>query len=305
MANRHKITGLSIIIPVKNEQDAINDLCKELMEALRQIDFKHEVIFVDDGSTDSTLDFLKKDKNLPKKNVLSYFPSKGQSEAIHHGVIASRYKYIGVIDGDGQNDPKDLILMYEKIRSNTKIDMIQGNRYPKRNDKYIRKIVSRLANFLIRKIAGIELQDLGCGTKVFHVDVAKQLQFRGEIHRVYAAHAYLSGFRVIEMNVNHRLRKFGISKYGYNRTWKFILDLLFLKTQYHFNFRPIYTLGSVALGFFLISVTSGMTAIILRVTSIKNYLDGSLVSLSIIMFSLSIILFFQALIANEMMRKAN
>lgn len=295
--------GLSIVIPLKNEEDSIKDLVEELLSIFELEQIPWEVIFVDDGSTDLTVQKIYSlSENLSPK-VISYFPSRGQSEAIRQGIDQSKFRYIGLIDGDGQNDPADLLTMYKSIQNVPKRDFIQGNRYPGRNDTFLRKYFSRIANKLVQVICGIQLNDLGCATKIFDREVAKQIEFRGEIHRVYAAHAYLHGFRVAEVKVNHRERRKGISKYGYSRIWKFVLDALFLRVQYFFSRRPIYALGSVSLVFLTISVSVGLTAIFLKFLDIREFIDGPLVSLSIIMFALAVILFFMAMITDEIMKK--
>jgi dolichol-phosphate mannosyltransferase len=295
--------GLSIVIPLKNEEDSVKDLARELLTVFEYERISWEVIFIDDGSTDFTVEKIYSQCKVLNPKVISYFPSRGQSEAIRQGIAQSKFRYIGIIDGDGQNDPADLLTMYKSIQNSPKRDFIQGNRYPGRNDTFLRKYFSRTANKIVQIICGIRLNDLGCATKVFHREVAKQIEFRGEIHRVYAAHAYLHGFRVAEMKVNHRERKKGSSKYGYSRVWKFVLDALFLRVQYFFSRRPIYALGSVSLMFLLTSVSVGLAAIFLRILGIKEFIDGTLVSLSMIMFALAVILFFMAMITDEIMKK--
>lgn len=293
--------GLSIIIPLRNEEESIYQLCSELARAFAKADFSWELILVDDGSSDLTLDRLMSN-NLPNKTVITYFPSRGQSYAIGEGILRAKYSYIGMIDGDGQNDPADLHRMFKLLEKNSKADFVQGNRYPIRNDHFIRKLLSRIANQIVRSLTGVKVRDLGCATKVFRQEVSNQIPFRGEIHRVYAAHAHIHGFNVIEAGVNHRMRIYGESKYGYSRIWKFILDVVFLRVQHKFSRRPIYTLGFSALIFLLISFVAGVSAISMRLIGIKNYLDGSMVSLSIIMFALAVILFFMAMITDEIMR---
>lgn len=297
------LRGLSIVVPLKNEEASIHELSQELERAFDGIGYPWEVIFVDDGSDDLTLERIKCDSSLTNKKVISYFPSKGQSEAISAGIRQADYSHIGIIDGDGQNDPSDLPKLFNILEKSPKADFVQGNRYPMRHDHVIRKTLSRLANKIVRILTGVKVRDLGCATKVFNREVSNQIPFRGEIHRVYAAHAHIHGFRIVEAKVNHRMRKNGESKYGYSRIWKFILDITFLRVQYKFSHRPIYTLGCSALAFFCISFLTGISAIFLRLMEIKDYLDGSMVSLSIIMFALAVILFFMAMITDEILKR--
>lgn len=304
MIHRNNLSrGLSIVVPLKNEEASIHELSQELVRAFHGIDYPWEVIFVDDGSDDLTLERIMCSTNLTNKKVVSYFPSKGQSGAISAGIRQADYSHIGIIDGDGQNDPLDLRKIFDILEKSPRADFVQGNRYPMRSDHFARKTLSKIANKIVRFLTGVKVRDLGCATKVFKREVSDVIPFRGEIHRVYAAHAHIHGFRIIEANVSHRMRKNGESKYGYNRIWKFILDIIFLRVQYIFSNRPIYTLGFSALVFFCISLFTAISAILMKLMEMKNYLDGSLVSLSIIMFALAVILFFMAMITDEIMKK--
>lgn len=300
-SNEFKIPDLCIVIPIKNEERSIKTVVEELSELITENDLMWEIVVVDDGSTDDSYTVLKALQiDVPFLRVVSYFPSRGQSYAIQEGVRSSKAKLIGIIDGDGQNVPSDLLRMYREISiEGSNLHLIQGTRYPHRKDASLRKLLSIIANRFAKKITGVNLDDIGCATKVLKREVVYDLPFRDEIHRIYPALVAMEGYRVRQIPVAHRPRVFGSSKYGYSRIWKFMLDLIFLKMRHRLVRRPFYLLGTAFFVFFIISILASLTAILLRAFSIKDNIDGSLVSLSIIMFALSIITLIQSLTVNE------
>lgn len=294
--------GISLIIPMKNEGPNVRILFEEIIKTFKNSSFPWEVIFVDDGSDDDTYEILDSlIRSGSKAKACRLYPSQGQSAAISEGIRISSNEYIGLMDGDGQNDPEDILRMYQYLQQNFGIDFVQGCRYPRRKDSFLRKFLSKGANKLSQIFIRTELSDLGCATKVFKRRVADVIPFTGEVHRIYGAYALVSGFKVVEMKVKHRPRVHGNSKYGYSRIWKFILDVVFLKLNVYVSTRPIYALGFVSLCFFTTSLLGISTAILLKVSGYKDYIDGTLMTFSAVMFSIGVLTMLFGLVTNTLL----
>jgi glycosyltransferase involved in cell wall biosynthesis len=201
---------------------------------------------------------------------------RGQSTSIQNGIDESKFSFIGLIDGDGQNNPADLLKMFLKIIDSPSLDFIQGCRITREDSFLRRRLPSLLANRLVKILIGSPLKDLGCGTKVFRKIVVEEIPFSGEIHRLYAAHAHLIGFKVTEVGVDHRPRKFGKSSYGYERIFKFLLDLMLLRFRHLAARNSYYFLGSLSLMVVLFGLALWVSAVLLRVLDVKDHFDGAL-----------------------------
>jgi len=237
---------LSVVVPLMNEEENIKYLIKEVDDALKNIDY--ELILVDDGSVDNTVDEIKKHMNEKTKLVILN-RNYGQTSAMAAGIEIAKGDIIATIDGDLQNDPRDIPMMIEKLNDN--IDVVAGIR-EKRKDEPFRKFLSKIANKIIRKITGVKITDYGCTLKVFKKDVAKNLQLYGELHRFIPILAKMYGAKIIEVPVKHNERKFGKSKYGFNRVFKVISDLMYLVFMQKFGQKPMHFFGTV--GFIMFSI---------------------------------------------------
>jgi len=237
---------ISVVVPLMNEEENIKYLIEEIDEALK--DFDYELILVDDGSTDNTVDEIKKYMS-DKVKLVVLNRNYGQTSAMAAGIDVAKGDLIVTIDGDLQNDPKDIPKMIEKL--NQGYDVVAGIR-AKRKDEPVRKFLSKIANKIIRKITGVHITDYGCTLKVFKKDVAKNLGLYGELHRFIPILAKMYGAKITEIPVNHRERKFGRSKYGFNRIFKVISDLMYLTFMQRFNQKPMHFFGTI--GFIMFSV---------------------------------------------------
>jgi len=237
---------LSVVVPLMNEEENIKYLIKEVDNALKDIDY--ELILVDDGSIDNTIDEIKKHMNEKTKLVILN-RNYGQTSAMAAGIEIAKGDIIATIDGDLQNDPRDIPMMIEKLNDN--IDVVAGIR-EKRKDEPFRKFLSKIANKIIRKITGVKITDYGCTLKVFKKDVAKNLQLYGELHRFIPILAKMYGAKIIEVPVKHNERKFGKSKYGFNRVFKVISDLMYLVFMQKFGQKPMHFFGTI--GFIMFSI---------------------------------------------------
>lgn len=237
---------ISVVSPVYNEEENVEELYNELVSALSKTGKIFEIIFVDDGSTDSTFEKLKKIRERDKRvKIIRFRRNFGQTPALSAGFDYSMGEIVITIDADLQNDPSDIEKLLEKIEEG--YDLVSGWRW-KRKDKFFTRILpSKIANFLISVITGVKLHDYGCTLKAYRSEVVKNIRLYGEMHRFVPAVASLLGINVAEVKVNHRKRKAGKSKYGIGRTIRVILDLITVKFLISYSTRPLQIFGLVGL----------------------------------------------------------
>ncbi len=241
---------LSLVITLLNEEENIEPLLKEIRAALTNIDY--EVILVDDGSTDQTVKNIKRYADSRVK-LIELRQNYGQSTAMAAGIDYSQGEYIVLLDGDLQNDPADIPGMLEMIE-NSDWDVIAGNRANRKDGFVLRKLPSKIANRLIRRLTGVYIKDYGCTLKIFKREIAKNLGLYGELHRFIPVLAKLQGARITQIDVHHRARQFGKSKYGINRTFKVVSDLLLILFFQKYLSRPMHIFGFGGILIFLIGV---------------------------------------------------
>ncbi|MBN1984832.1 MAG: glycosyltransferase family 2 protein [Prolixibacteraceae bacterium] len=239
---------LSLVICVYNEESSIQPLSEQIKKALDDIDF--EAIFVDDGSTDNTVSEIKK-INDERFILVELKKNYGQSSALQAGIDQAEGEYIALIDGDLQNDPADVPMMLKIIEGEER-DMVAGVRANRKDGMFLRKIPSKIANYMIRKSTGIHMKDLGCTLKIFTKETIKSIHIYGELHRYIPALIALEGAtNITQVDVNHRPREFGSSKYNLGRTTRVMSDLILMVFFKKYLQRPMHffgTLGIVTLG---------------------------------------------------------
>ncbi len=223
MAAEHQIE-LSIIIPVYNELENVEALYKEIVNVLSKVNYKFEVIFVDDGSSDGTAEFLRKlEETENTLRVVCHKKNYGQSAALLSGAKAAHYQLLVTMDGDGQNDPSDIPILCKQIKQRT---VVLGNR-KKRDDNSLRKLSSRIGNGVRRWLLNDDCPDTGCSLKLFPRAGFLELPHFNHMHRYLPALFKRAGYDLVNVPVNHRPRKFGVSKYGVmNRLFVGIHDLI-------------------------------------------------------------------------------
>jgi len=245
---------VSIVVPLYNEEENVDILHERLREVLEQMGLEYEILYVDDGSTDTTLSKLEaiqlKDKRVV---VLSLRRNFGQTAAFAAGFDFARGDIVVTMDGDLQNDPKDIPKMLELIKD---YDLVSGWRKKRKDPFFTRRVPSILANWVISKVTGVKLHDYGCSLKAYRRDVIKNLKLYGEMHRFIPAVASWYGVRVAEVETTHYPRLRGKSKYGLSRTVKVILDLITVKFLQSFSTKPLQFFGPIglfsgAMGFFI------------------------------------------------------
>lgn len=241
---------ISIVIPVYNEEENVALLSQAVKEALTA--YQYELIFIDDFSTDDTVKNLKKIEN-EHLHIIELKRNYGQSLSLAAGIDHARGDFIVTMDGDMQNDPNDIPMLIQLIIKETEVDVITGIR-AKRKDSFLKKIPSKIANYIIKKTTRLNIKDHGCALKVFRKETAKELNLYGEMHRFISLLAFLNGARIKEVKVRHHARQFGKSKYGLGRTFKVINDLLLILFQRNYLQKPLYLFGNIGLFFFGVGV---------------------------------------------------
>lgn len=239
---------LSIIICVYNEEPNIKPLNKWINESIQDIDY--EIIYVDDGSTDRTRQEIIA-LNDPRVVMVEFRKNYGQSSALYAGIEQARGEYIVTMDGDLQNDPSDVPMML-KLAEEEGWDLVAGIRKNRQDGVFLRKLPSKIANSIIRNSTGVHIKDYGCTLKVFKSDLAKNIGLYGELHRFIPVLASLEGASITQVDVKHHAREFGKSKYGINRTFKVVSDLLLMLFFKKYMGKPMHLFGGIGVLFFII-----------------------------------------------------
>jgi glycosyltransferase involved in cell wall biosynthesis len=238
---------LSIVIPLFNERGNLGPLHEELKNVLAAMGTSHEIVFVDDGSTDGSLDELHCIKESdPNVRVIRLAKNTGQTAALQCGFSNSHGDIVVALDGDGENDPADIPRLIARLKEG--YDLVSGWRTERwQNETFTRRLPSVAANRLISRITGTPLHDYGCTLKAYRGDLARSLALYGEMHRFVPAIAAEQGAQITEMQVNFRLRRSGASKYGPGRIIRTFLDLMTVKFLSGYSTRPIQVFGAIGL----------------------------------------------------------
>lgn len=246
---------LSVVVPLFNEEASVELLYENISAALKDSGREYEILFVDDGSSDRTLEIAGAlTKCDPRLRVVEFRTNYGQTPAMAAGIDLSRGEIIATMDGDLQNDPGDIPAMLEAMDADT--ELVVGWRKNRQDKLITRKIPSWIANRLIAKVTGVPIRDNGCSLKLYRASVIQCVPLYAEMHRFIPAMASITGARVKEKAVTHHARQFGSSKYGLSRIYKVLLDLLSIKTIVGFAQRPLLWFGLLAIPFFLASTVA-------------------------------------------------
>lgn len=281
---------MSIVVPFYNEEESIGPMYEALRNALEPLDFDYELLFVDDGSRDATFQEARalaaKDHRL---RVIRFRKNYGQTPAMAAGIDHARGKVLVTMDGDLQNDPRDIPNLLAKIEEG--YDVVVGWRH-NRQDKFLtRKIPSKIANWLIGKVTGVPIKDNGCSLKAYRAEIVQNVPLYSEMHRFIPAMLSMTGASIAEIKVRHHARKYGRSKYGLARIFKVLSDLLAIKTLISLAARPMVWFGKNSIAMLMISGVVFIAALV----QVLAAPDGSIVvplSLSMIFASLGLFLLF-------------
>ncbi len=234
--------ALSIVVPIYNEEESLPFLVNQLLEVLQNMEETFELVLVNDGSSDKSAEVIRKlSLDVPELVGVLLRKNYGQTAAMAAGFDISSGEIVVTLDGDLQNDPSDIPLLVNKIRDG--FDLVSGWRYRRQDAAISRKLPSKIANRLIGKVTGVRLNDYGCSLKAYRKEVLTDMRLYGELHRFLPVLANIEGARITEVKVNHRARQFGSSKYGIDRTFRVLMDLLTVWFMNRFLTRPMYVFG--------------------------------------------------------------
>jgi len=282
---------ISLVVPLYNEQENVKLLHSKVRDVLDYSGKSYEIIFIDDGSRDRTFELLKEIHNENSKvKIIKFRGNFGQSAAMAAGFDAAKGEYVFAMDGDLQNDPKDIPRLLEKLEEG--YDVVSGWRKNRKDKLVIRKVPSRIANKLICKVTGVKLHDTGCSLKVFRSEIIKRINLYGELHRFIPALAKIEGARITEMEVDHHARKFGKSKYNITRTFRVIVDLMAMNLFIRYLKTPLRFFGKVG-AWFLIFGFFSILWILYRVYLFdKPLIDVNILLTSVFLFIATGVQFF-------------
>ena len=271
-----RVSALSIVLPVFNEEGCIIDVLSELYEEVEKLNLNDfEIIVVDDGSTDKSNEYItkfqEKNNNLKLYTLARNF---GQSAAMACGIDNAQFDVVITMDSDGQNNPKDIHKLIREIEKG--FDVVSGWRKNRKDSTFSRKIPSYLANKLISNWTGLNLHDYGCTLKAYKKRSIQSFPIYGEVHRFLPAYASFQGAKITEVEVDHRFRTTGVSKYGIGRTQRVILDILVARAQSKFSMRPMHLLGGAGLILSLIGLILVSISVILKITGEWDFVDSPL-----------------------------
>lgn len=292
---------LSIVVPVYNESDNLRPLYQAIFDSVSPLNLQWEVILVDDGSRDGSLDVLEDLARLDPLHirVVALRRNFGQTAAIAAGIDYSDGDIIVLMDADLQNDPADIPMMLEKIQAG--YDVVSGWR-KNRQDTLSRRLPSQVANLLISWATGVHLHDFGCTLKAYRREVITGFRLYGEMHRFIPAYANSVGAKMIEVEVHHHPRRFGKAKYGLERTLKVILDLVTVKFLNSYANKPIYLFGGAGAVLILISAIVLLYLFIRRIFFMVSVLASPLFQMSTMIFIMGFQSILMGLIAELLVR---
>lgn len=292
---------VSIFLPVYNEEPNLRPLHAKLDAALKSLGRSAEIVYVDDGSNDGSLNILREIAAMDSRvRVVALRRNYGQTAAMAAGIDAARGKVLIPMDADLQNDPADIERLLEKLDEG--YDVVSGWRKNRKDKMVTRKIPSMLANRLISWIGGVPLHDYGCSLKAYRRESLQDVRLYGEMHRFIPIYASWAGARVTEIPVEHHARTMGKSKYGLSRTLKVVFDLMTIKFMASYQTKPIYVFGSFGMLAFAISLFSGLYALFLKVIHKADFVQTPLPVLCIVMFAVGVQFLLMGLLAEMLVR---
>lgn len=292
---------LSLFLPVLDEEENLRPMHAKISAALDALGKSAEVIYVDDGSTDKSLEILKEIAAADDRvRVISLRRNYGQTAAMSAGIDAAKGDILIPMDADLQNDPADIKRLLDKLDEG--FDVVSGWR-KNRQDKLIsRKIPSQIANRIISWIGGVHLHDYGCSLKAYRRDVIQDVRLYGEMHRFIPIYASWAGARVTEIPVDHHARTMGKSKYGISRTIKVVFDLITIKFMAEYHTKPLYVFGAFGMLAFFISMIAGVWAVALKIFYATSFILTPLPIITVVMLAISVQFFLMGLLAELLVR---
>jgi glycosyltransferase involved in cell wall biosynthesis len=293
---------LSLVVPVYNEEENLPLLMEAICASLQPLNREWEVIFVDDGSTDHSLDVLKRlvDANPEHARAVIFRRNFGQTAAIAAGIDHCRGSIIILLDADLQNDPADIPMLLDKLDEG--YDLVSGWRKDRQDNKLTRTLPSNIANGLISRVTGVHLHDYGCTLKAYRHDALEGFRLYGEMHRFIPVFAHSVGAKITELPVHHHARKFGKAKYGLERTVKVILDLFTVKFLLDYSHKPMRLFGGFGITMMFFSLLTLLALFVRKLIEGIPILTSPIFSLGVMFFILGFQSILMGLIAELLAR---
>jgi dolichol-phosphate mannosyltransferase len=292
---------VSVVVPVYNEVESIPRLIDQIASCLQAYQLRYEIVCVDDGSRDGSTELLKQMSNTRDDlRAVLLRRNYGQTAAMSAGFHYACGRVVVTMDGDLQNDPEDIPRLLAKLDEG--YDLVSGWRKNRQDAAISRLLPSRIANWLIGRVTGVDLHDYGCSLKAYRAELVADMNLYGELHRFLPALAFIEGARITEMPVRHHARRFGKSKYGIDRTFRVVMDLMTVYFMKTFLTRPMHVFGLMGVSSTLVGTLLGMYLAFLKLVLGQGIGDRPLLILAVVLFLTGIQLFCFGLLAELLMR---
>ena len=276
---------ISVVIPVYNESDSLHELHEKLHKALQNVNMPWEIVYVDDGSRDKSMQVLEAlaTEDPEHTRVIALRRNFGQTAAIAAGIDNTQGDIIVLMDADMQNDPADIPMMIEKMGEGYGYDVVSGWRVRRQDTFITRRLPSRVANWLISWVTGVKQRDYGCTLKAYRREGITGFRLYGEMHRFIPAYAGYVGARIIEVPVTHHPRRFGQTKYGLERTLKVLLDLLTVKFLISYGHKPNYLFGGPGMAMMALGTLLLAFLVVRRVVTLVSVFESPFFPVSLML----------------------
>lgn len=292
---------LSIVVPIHNEVESLPFLVEAIANTMQTNQYTYELICVDDGSKDGSTDLLRKmAKTDPTLRAVILRRNYGQTAAMSAGFNHARGKVVVTLDGDLQNDPADIPMLLAKL--NEGYDLVSGWRKKRQDAALTRLLPSKIANWLIGRVTGVKLHDYGCSLKAYRSELVADMNLYGELHRFLPALAFIEGARITEVPVNHKARQYGSSKYGLDRTFRVVMDLMTVSFMRKFLTRPMHVFGLLGVFSLILGVLLGLYLTYLKLIMGMSIGNRPLLVLAVVLLLTGVQLFCFGLLAELLMR---
>jgi len=297
----HYPLDLSVVVPIYNEVESLPRLVEAIADALKDTSLRYELICVDDGSRDGSTELLKQlARERPELRAVILRRNYGQTPAMAAGFDQACGRVVVTLDGDLQNDPADIPLLLDKLEEG--YDLVTGWRQKRQDNAIVRLLPSKIANWLIRRITGVYVRDYGCSLKAYRAELVADMNLYGELHRFLPALAFIEGARITELPVRHHARQFGSSKYGIDRTFRVVMDLLTIFFLKKFLTRPMHVFGLLGLISLLVGLVIGGYLSYIKLFLGASIGDRPLLILAVVLVLAGVQLFSFGLLAELLMR---
>ncbi|WP_071517226.1 glycosyltransferase family 2 protein [Geitlerinema sp. PCC 9228] len=295
------VPDVSVVAPIYNEVDSLQQLVEAIATAMQDSSFTYEIVLVDDGSRDGSTDLLRQiAQQRSDLRAVLLRRNYGQTAAMSAGFRTATGKVVVTMDGDLQNDPTDIPHLIEKLEEG--YDLVSGWRRERQDAKVTRLLPSRIANWMIGKATGVRLHDYGCSLKAYRAELVADMNLYGELHRFLPALAFIEGATIAEMPVKHYPRRFGSSKYGLGRTFRVLMDLLTVFFIQKFLTRPMHVFGFFGVIGTIAGVGIGAYLSFLKIFQGQDIGDRPLLILAVLLMLAGVQLFSFGLLAEVLMR---